>query len=158
MSSQSYGYRNISNIGPSHVCATAKAALGDRMWWKGDEYVYVFNAGGEQIQPGLGCCYSAVSGYSVTVSSVTEVNECAGIVKNATLTTDTYGWIMNKGFVKLELVNGGTIGDRIMLGTDGAQITVVGGTATVAEPRIHGYVLDTVASGASGMCKVSCYS
>jgi len=158
MSSKSYGYQSVGAVAVSNVCATAKAALGDRKFWQGNEYVYVYNAGGEQISPGLGCCYSAVSGYSVTVSSVTEVNECAGIVHTNTLTTDTYGYILVKGFALVEMVNGGTIGDRLMIGTDGAQITVVGGTATVAEPRMHGIVLDTIASGASGLAKVNCYT
>jgi len=158
MSSNSYGYKQINDVSVSNVCATAKAALGDRTIWKGNEYVYVYNAGGEEIGKGLGCCYSAVSGYSVTVSSVTEVNECAGICVNATFTTDTYGWILVKGFANVEVADGAAIGDRLMIGTDGEQVVVVGGTATVAEPRMHGIVLDTIASGASGLAKVSCYS
>jgi len=160
MSSNSYGYQSISPIGVSHVCATAKAQLGDRKWVKGNEYVYVYNAGGEEIYPGYGVCYSAVSGYSVTVSSVTEVNECAGVVANVTFATADYGWILVNGFVKVEAPASDilAVGDRIQMGTDGVHAPVTTATALVAVNRIHGYMLDATASAGSALAHVKCYS
>ena len=159
MSSQSFGYRQISDIGPSHVCSTAKAALGDRQWWKGDEYVYVYNDGSTQISPGLGCVLTGLSGYSVTVSSVTEVNECAGIVKHATLTTGDYGWVLTRGFVAVEADadTGLAAADRIVMGDNGVSTRVTGATALVQQQRIHGIMMDATGSGGSALAHVHCF-
>lgn len=159
MSSNSYGKRSISNIGPSHICATARAELGDRIEWKGDEYVYVQNVGNSEISPGFGVVLSAVSGYSVTISSVTEINECAGVVKNATFATADFGWILVNGFVAVEAntTDSLAVGDRIVMGTDGVHSAVTTATALVAVQRIHGYMLDGTATAGSALAHVKCY-
>ncbi len=159
MSSESYGQRAISDIGPSHVCATAKAGLGDRITWKGDDYVYVYNAGNSQISPGYGAVLSAVSGYSVTVSSVTEINECACIVKNATATTGDYFWGLTRGFVAVEAntTDSLAVGDRIVMGTNGVHSASTTATALVANQRIHGYMLDGTATAGSALAHVKCF-
>ena len=74
-----------------------RATVGD------EDYVFVYNAGNSQISPTYGAVLSAVSGYSVTVSSVTSVDFLIGVCKHATLTTATYGWLMTRGFCQVEL-------------------------------------------------------
>jgi len=92
MSSNSNGYRAISDIGPSNVCSTAKAQLGDRLFQGGNEYVYLYNSSNSQISQGLGVILTATSGYSVTASSITGVDNCAGYNANATAATADYFW------------------------------------------------------------------
>lgn len=159
MSSQSFGYKQTNDTPVSQVCATALSVLGDRIHWKGDEYVYVYNDGNSEISPGFGVVLSAVSGYSVTVSSVTEINECAGVVKNATFTTADYGWVVVNGFVAVEAPAGDSlaVGDRIVMGTDGVSAPVTTATALVAQQRIHGYMLDGTASAGSALAHVKCF-
>ena len=82
----------------SAVTATNTVDLGTRAVDGGNEYVYVYNAGNSQISKGFAAVLSATTGYSVTVSSTTQVDIALGMVKNATLTTGTYGWLMIKGF------------------------------------------------------------
>lgn len=67
-----------------------------------EEYQFVYNAGNSQIPPSYGCVLSAVTGYSVTISS-TSGKKCFGIVKHATLTTGAYGWVLKKGFCQVEM-------------------------------------------------------
>jgi len=88
-----------SNETPSSVTATNTVIPGT-LWGDsaGNQYVYVYNAGNSQISQGMGAVLSGVSGYSVTVSSITGSDMMIGIAKNATLTTGTYGWLMYQGF------------------------------------------------------------
>lgn len=140
------------------------ASLGDNdpelgyVFRKGDEeYVFVYNAGGEQINPGEGCILSAVSGYSVTVSSVTAVGWAFGVVKHATLTTDTYGWVMRKGFCPVEMSanNSAAAGDLLVLGTDGLWANKSVSTGHIAPAA--GKAMEAIASGASGQAYISIY-
>jgi hypothetical protein len=86
------------------------------------KYVYVYNAGNSQISVGRLAVMSGVSGYSVTVSSVTGVDFAVGVCKHATLTTGTYGWLMTRGFTQAQLGanDSATTGDILRLGVDGA--------------------------------------
>lgn len=113
----------------SHVCASARWLLGTRVVFNGDEYCYVYNAGNSQIDPGVGCIMSAVSGFSVTVSSITNADNCFGVVKHATLTTGTYGWVVTKGFVPLEMHANvsGAVASYYSLGGDGLWATATAG-------------------------------
>ena len=68
------------------------------------------------------CIVSAVSGYSVTVSSVTQACKLFGVCVNATLTTGTYGWIQTGGFVDIKNGMASTAlagADIVELGADG---------------------------------------
>lgn len=82
----------------SAVTATPSVEVGmERV--EGDEhYLYVYNAGTSQISVGRCAVASAVSGYSVTVSSISG-DFAVGFCKHATLTTGTYGWLVTRGFV-----------------------------------------------------------
>lgn len=82
----------------SAVTASPSVELGTRATVAGNDYIYVYNAGNSQIPVGNGAVLSGTSGYSVTVSAITMLDFGVGIVKHATLTTGTYGWLLTRGF------------------------------------------------------------
>ena len=140
----------------SAVTATNSVDLGSRRVWKGEEYVYCFNAGGSQASPSYGLkVITGASGYSVAVTSLADVaNPFVGVVKHATLTTDTYGWVMTRGFVNVEASADSTItGDyvAISLDADGTfhqayPVTDAVGVGTFAIVG-HGLDVDTASGG-----------
>lgn len=121
---------SLDSIGPisfesvSAVTATPTVEIGTRRSVAGNEYLYVFNAGNTQISKGHAAILSGVSGYSVTVSSITMTDYPVGMVKHTTLTSDTYGWLMTKGFATF--IAGASdsfaVGNPIGLGVDGAFV------------------------------------
>lgn len=119
---------------------------------EGDEkYIFVYNAGNSQISVGQGAVVSAVTGYSVTVSSVTHTDYAVGVCKHATLTTGTYGWLLQRGFGKAAAhVNGPALaaGDALTLGADGVWQSRLASTAysQVIAPAVFGKVMTTTAS------------
>lgn len=89
---------------------------------EGDEkYIFVYNAGNSQISVGNGATMSGVTGYSVTVSSVTAADLFVGVCKHATLTTGTYGWLLTRGFSQVQLGanDSCTTGGVLTVGVDG---------------------------------------
>ena len=128
---------------------TASVDLGTRREENGKSYIYVYNGGGASITSGYGCTVSLLSGYTVTVSSTTQVNHCVGVA-NTTMATATYGWIQTKGFCKIKLSanNSMALNDPIKLGTDGLF-----GVNSVATGNIDlqcGFAIEAVASAGSG--------
>lgn len=124
----------------SAVTATNSVALGSRrVDANGYEYVYCFNAGGEQISPGFGAIVSTgTSGFSVTITSVAETaHQFVGVVKHATLTTATYGWVLTKGFSQIEVAANSTVtGAKFMiLAADGA-FSPVSAAVAVLQPIV----------------------
>ena len=121
----------------------------------GLEYVFVYNAGGEQIDPGYGCVpNSASAGFSVTVSAVTSVDFCQGVAYHATLTTDTYGWVVTKGVVPVECADGCAALDLIECGANGTMAPVSNVTGHLSP--VVGKALAAIASGASGNAYIRC--
>lgn len=86
-----------------------------------EEYVFVYNDGGSQISKGFGATVSAVTGYSVTVSTTTAIDVAIGVCVHATLTTGTYGWLLKRGFCNFKATpdSGVSAGARMYLGADG---------------------------------------
>tara|TARA_R110000868_G_scaffold9394_2_gene46912 strand:- start:2190 stop:2621 length:432 start_codon:yes stop_codon:yes gene_type:complete len=95
--------------------------VGTRVAEGNDEYILVYNNGTTQISVGQGAVVTAVSGYSVTVSSIVGVDMPIGVCKHATLTTATYGYLLTRGFssAKAATSTAPVAGDVLMLGTDG---------------------------------------
>jgi hypothetical protein len=143
--------------GVSQVTATNSVDLGTRRIFEGESYVYCYNAGGSQASPSYGVkLITGCSGYSVAVTALTDVaNPCVGVVKHATLTTATYGWVMTKGFLNLETHANSTItGDyvNISLGLDGTfhEVNPLTDAVHVGTFAAVGYGLDVdTASGGS---------
>lgn len=125
---------------------------------EGDEsYRLVYNAGNSQISPGYACILSGVTGYSVTVSSVTMTDIVVGICKHATLTTATYGYVLVEGFVPVQMHadNSGAAGALLGIAVDGAIATKTLSTGFMS-PGL-GKLMSAAASGASGMAYVRCF-
>jgi hypothetical protein len=137
--------------GPSSVTATPSVPLGT--YWgdaSGNQYVYVYNAGTQQISQGqFAVPATNASGYSVTASSVTFSDLAMGVARNATLTTATYGWLMYRGFSGLSTDTNAsfTTGQAVILGSNGnfqPATTVAGSFVTAA---IVGKTIQTVNTG-----------
>lgn len=116
-----YGVGPVFFESVSAVTATNSVQLGTRLLYDGNKYVYVYNAGTTQISVGEGATVSAVSGYSVTVSSITLADILMGVCKHVTLTTGTYGWLVCEGFAPAKAVpdTGLVAGGMLSLGADG---------------------------------------
>ena len=124
----------------------------------GDEtYIFVYNAGNSQIQPSYGAVVSAVSGYSVTISSVTGVDFLVGVCKHATLTTGTYGWLLQKGFceVEMEADNSAAAGGILALAADG-EFAFKSNSTGYPTPAV-GKAMAAIASAGSGTAFINVY-
>lgn len=140
---------NFHSVGPvveesvSQVTATPSARLGDRRFYKGEEYVYCYNAGGSQASTGKGVKFiTGASGYSIAVTSMTDVfNPCVGVVKHSTMAAADYGWVLTKGFASVTLVSASTADYKmIALGASGSFIEA-SGTTTLGTAVAVGYLL-----------------
>jgi hypothetical protein len=138
---------------PSAVTATPSVELGARRFWKGEEYVYCYNAGGAAINTTVALGVKLVtgaSGYSIAATSLTDVvNPCVGVVKHAAIAAGSYGWAMVKGFATVSVVTALTADyEALALGAAGVfvgvSVTTVGGTAAAC-----GYALNAN-TGAAG--------
>lgn len=139
----------------SAVTASPSVEVGRERKVGDESYVYVYNNGGEDIDPGLGAILSGVTGYSVTVSSVTSADFLVGVCKHATLTTGTYGWLMTRGFSSVEMIaTSGTVaaGGLLELGADGAFAPV---SNTTANGPAVGKAMEAIVSGASGQAFIN---
>lgn len=120
-----------------------------------EEYVFVYNAGNSQINPTYGAVLSAVTGYSVTVSSTTSVDFLAGVCKNSTIATGEYGWLMTKGFsvIEMEADNSCAAGQLIALAEDG-EFALKSNSTGYPTPAV-GKAMEAIASGGSGSAYIS---
>lgn len=91
-----------------------------------EEYIFVYNTGNSEIPPGYGATVSAVTGYSVSVSTTAGVDIPVGVCKHATLTTGAYGFLLKRGFsaFKAPANSAVTVADRLALGADGVWSAV----------------------------------
>lgn len=145
----------------SSVTATRGAndpEVGTRIQEGDEAYLYVYNAGNSQISVGNCAVVSAVTGYSVTVSSTTSVDFAVGICKHATLTTGTYGWLLTKGFgpCKAHANSGIAAGGILTAGADGV-LADMGSVATGYVGSKVGKCMIATASGGSGEAYYSIY-
>lgn len=121
-----------------------------------EEYIFVQNVGSSTANIGHGVVVSAVSGYSVTVSSTTSADFCIGVVKHSGLATGEYGWIVTKGFVDVEMITAsGTVaaGDLIHMAADGEFAPV--SNATGSKDNVVGKAMAAIVSGASGTAYIN---
>jgi hypothetical protein len=117
----------------------------------GDEdYVFVYNAGNSIIDKGMGCVASAVTGYSVTVSSVTSADFLMGVAINKSIATAEYGWVCTRGFIQVEMgATSGTVaaGGLLELADDGLFVPV---SNTTGNGPVVGKAMEAIVSSASG--------
>lgn len=131
--------------------------VGDTRVYGNENYVFCYNNGNSQILPGDGVILSAVSGYSVTLSSTTSVDLLVGVVKHATIATGYYGYVCTRGFVN---VNMGTnlsaaAGSLLILAADGKFTSKTIATGFVGDGTVK--LMSAAASGASATAYVSVY-
>lgn len=118
-----------------------------------EEYIFVYNTGANaQINPGHCAVVSAVTGYSVTVSSIS-LDLAVGVCRHATIVTGGYGWLVKRGFVPVEMGANYSCaaGELLEIGVDGVFDTASNTTGNA------GYVakaMEAAASGASAMAFV----
>lgn len=138
---------------PSQVTATNSVDLGSRRFYNGSEYLYVYNAGGASITSGYGVIMSAMTQYSVTVSSATQTDAFAGVAI-VTIPTANYGWVLTKGFATIVMGadNSAAVGNNLMAGSNG--LWAVNSVATGYLAPGCGRAIDAMASGASGRAYV----
>jgi hypothetical protein len=128
--------------------------IGTRMVVDELEYLFVYNAGGEEIYPGQPVVLSAVTGYSVTVSSVTSVDFAVGVRQHATMATAAYGWVATRGIGTVEMGanESAATGDPLGIGTEGFCLA---SNMTAFRTPVCGKALGSYASGASGIAYFS---
>lgn len=133
--------------------------VGDRCSVGGRDYCLVYNDCNSEIYPGYGVVLqSGATGMSVSVSSVTSADIVHGVVRNATIATGYYGWVVTRGITPLELnATSGTVaaGDLVEIGANGDFQKVSLTTGNLA-PAI-GKFLEAGVSGASASAYISCY-
>lgn len=117
----------------------------------GDEtYRFVYNTGSSTAGVSYGVTCSAVTGYSVTVSSTTSVDFLVGVVKHAAIPTGSYGWVMTKGWaaIEMEADNSAAAGQLLALAADG-EFALKSNSTGYPTPAC-GKTMEAIASGASG--------
>lgn len=138
----------------SSVTATPSVDVGVIRQEGNHKYIYVYNNGGSQISVGRVATLSAVSGYSVTVSSVSG-DVVIGACKHATLTTGTYGWLVVRGFVD-NMTN--AMASTALAAGDAIQAGVDGGISkgNAAGPSI-GKMLSSTGSAGTGSAFIAVF-
>jgi hypothetical protein len=141
-----YGVGPVAFESVSSVTATPSVEAGVVREEGDEKYIYVYNAGNSQIIPGNCAVASAVTGYSVTVSSTTMIDSPIGICKHTTLTTGTYGWLLVRGFgpAKAPANSGLAAGQLLCAGGDG--VLAVKSISTDAPAPVVGKVMVATAS------------
>jgi hypothetical protein len=118
------------------------------------EYIFVYNAGGENIGVGQPVTLSGVTGYSVTVSCITNVDVGLGVRQHSTLSTASYGWVATRGIGTIEMGadESCAVGEPIVVGAEGfaGYVEVLTTTTGFATPTV-GKAMEAIASGASGI-------
>jgi hypothetical protein len=151
---------NVYSVSPvleesvSQVTATNSVDLGTRVQWRGEEYVYCYNAGGATIATGNGVKFvTGASGDSVAATSLTDVaNPCVGVCHQTEADSADYFWVMTRGFRNVVMVSA-TTADYvpIALGAGGkfVQHSPLTDAAHVGTYNVAGYAInaDTAAAG-----------
>ncbi len=130
----------VYNAGPiftesvSNVTATNSVEVGTIRRDGDEEYVYVYNAGSSTVNPGYACVLSGVSGYSVTVSSITAVDFAIGHCKHAAIPTGSYGWLLTRGFAQVQMGGSDSMaaGQILRLGLDGTYVLASNATGNMS--------------------------
>jgi hypothetical protein len=88
--------------GISSVTATRSSKdpePGTRVTYDGNDYLYIYYGADTQASPGMYVCPgAATSNYTMTITGAASYEVPAGVVKHATFTTNTYGWVLTKGY------------------------------------------------------------
>jgi len=148
----------ISNV--TATLGSRDPQLGAKCTQDGKEYIFVYNGGNSDIEKGKGAVLqggSGTAGHTCTVSSASGADFLVGVCEHATLTTGTYGWLLQKGLVTVEMESGssGVTGALLALAADG-EFAFRSASTGFAGPVV-GKLMESAASGASALAYVSVY-
>jgi hypothetical protein len=102
--------------------------LGTRVNYAGNEYLYVYNASTSDAYPGYAVTpLAGTTNYSCTISTTAQIDVPMGVVKNATMTAGSYGWVQTKGYCKLHVSAAVATGTPMQLGANGIWVSGVTG-------------------------------
>lgn len=145
--------------GISNVTATRGAndpELGSRFSYGNADYVYVYSSDEASVGHAV-CMTGTTGGWTVSVGTVTGVDYPVGWVQNTTLTTGTYGWVAQRGILKVQMsaTVSSPIGGLLAVGTNGFMIAsqLSAATSTIQGPAVARAV-SNIASTASGYAYV----
>lgn len=130
--------------------------VGTRIRSGDEDYIFVYNTGASTATVGHACVLSAVTGYSVTVSSTTSADMAVGVVKHSDIEPAAYGWLVCKGFTSIEMgATSGTVaaGGLVHLADDGKFVPV--SNATGSKDNVVGKAMEAIVSNASGQAYIS---
>lgn len=129
--------------------------VGDVAVYGNEKYRFVYNVGSSTANVGDGVIVSAVSGYSVTVSSVTGVDLLVGVVKHAAIATGYYGYVVTNGFSQVNMGAdlSAAAGALLVLAADGKFTAKTISTGYVGQGNVK--AMGAIASGASGTAYIS---
>ncbi len=132
--------------------------VGDVCHVGSDRYRFIYNGGAHTASVGHAMVNSitAGSGYSLTVSSTTSIDFAVGVVKNAAISAAAYGWILQEGFVNVQMSadSSAAVGNLLTLGTDGKWVHKSCATGFLAPAQ--GKALSAIASAGSGLAYIFC--
>lgn len=125
--------------------------LGERLIYKGEEYVFVHNAGATDASVGMAMVMTALSGYSLTISSLSASDFPMCVVKHATIVAGGFGWGIVRGITSLRSESTMPTGAWATLGDDGISKTYVisANTDTVKGAAFAKILSSGTGSGAS---------
>lgn len=150
------GVENLSPVffkGISNVTAVPDVEIGTERSVAGEQYVYVYNAGGTAaVGLGLSRPVSAAAGiYSVAVTSLSG-DLCMGFVKHVAIPSGEYGWALTKGLVTVAIASSAssqsagpkTLGANGLVATAGAGNAICGELTTIIVSGNSGALLVNV--------------
>ena len=139
-----------ATLGPNDPELGARRQLGS------EEYVFVYNDCNSELKVGDCTTFqSATSGYSVTVSMTTGVGCIAGVVKHATITTGTYGWLVTRGFTQINMAATQSVAANGILGNADNGKFAAKSVSTGYPCGTLGAAQQAIASGGSGTAFVT---
>lgn len=144
-----YGANPVGFESVTMTTLTPSVDLGTRRVENGKEYIYVYNGGGASVTSGYGVTVSGFSGFTVTVSSVTQVNHFVGVAP-VTFATAVYGWVQTKGFAQVVMGadSSAAVSDPMRASADGKFAVNSVATGYIDIPC--GFSVQAMASAASG--------
>ena len=152
------GYMMGCEESVSAVTATNSVSLGSMRIEDGKEFRYVFNAGTTAVV-GKGVIQSVNSNYTVTVSSAVG-DRCFGVVVNADLTTENYGWVQTRGKAHVSVVGdhaSAATGKGLALGANGGFGAVTtGATGSTWAAMEAARTLETIGTAQTGSAYLTC--
>lgn len=144
----------------SAVTATNSVDLGTVRTFAGEDYVYVYNTT-TTIPVGSFGVLSANSGFSVTLTSITQYDFPIGIVKHAAIPGSQYGWLLTRGFSKclMHADNSAAVGDLLYPAAGGlwANVGIAKSVGCAIAQIPVGQVVSAAASGSSGLAFFKLY-